>query len=87
MSKIASVPSYSGSATLSNNKFRNPQLEAATKELEDDFNRILAQGLPERRNRADGDFHPVEGDDFYKLVGEFYSPDMKKHASPTKRLI
>jgi hypothetical protein len=26
-------------------------------------------------------------DDFYKIMGEFYSSDMKKHASPTKRLI
>lgn len=26
-------------------------------------------------------------DDFYKIMGEFYSGDMKRHSSPTKRLI
>ena len=26
-------------------------------------------------------------DKFYEIMGEFYSSDMKKHASPTKRLI
>jgi hypothetical protein len=26
-------------------------------------------------------------DKFYEIMGEFYSSDVKKHASPTKRLI
>jgi len=36
-------------STLSGNKFRNPRLEAATAELEAEFNRVLKTGNSERK--------------------------------------
>jgi hypothetical protein len=74
------------SSVLRDNKFRNPQLEAATAQIEQEFNRLLAEG-PQRQPAPSS---PIKkDDDFYKLMGDFYqsSPDLHRHASPTKRLI
>lgn len=70
---------------ITGNKFRNPELEAATAQLEAEFNRLLTSGTTHTARVQTGS--PVKDDDFYKLVGEIYSPEMKRHVSPTKRLI
>lgn len=76
-------------ASLSGNKFRNPQLEAATAELEAEFNRVLKSGASERRATHESPSKFPQNDDFYKMINDFNSsPDhMKRHVSPTKRLI
>jgi len=46
----------------------------------------LQQSKPRRSFKGQGS-DDVGMDKFYEIMGEFYSSDMKKHASPTKRLI
>jgi len=79
----ANMSFKNANASLSGNKFRNPQLEAATAELEAEFNRVLKTGVSNNRAPAE------QNDDFYKMLGDFnQSPDhLKRHVSPTKRLI
>lgn len=73
---------------LSDNKFKNPALEAETAKIEAEFNRILKSGnSPTASPRRGGNPADADRDGFYKLMGEFYSSDMKRHVSPTKRLI
>lgn len=77
---------------LGDNKFKNPELEAATAQIEAEFNRIMKEGVSssagQSPRRTQGHLREdLAKDDFYKLMGEFYSGDMKRHASPTKRLI
>jgi len=78
------MSSVSIGARVPHNKFRNKDLEQATAQIEEEFNRLLKEGAS--RVRAES---PTKNDEFYKLMGDFYtsSPDLQRHASPTKRLI
>lgn len=74
----------------SNNKFRNYDLEEKTASIQAEFDRIMktskthAQNSPREKGHLRED---LQMDEFYKIMGEFYSGDMKRHKSPTKRLI
>jgi len=78
---------FSSSTALRENKFRNPELEARTNEIEAEFNRILKSGVsgssPERKSLRDS----PEKDNFYALMNEMKDSSQPKHKSPTKRLI
>ena len=57
---------FSPSKFSAGNKFRNPELEAATAQIEEQFNRLLAEG-PNRRANAS----PVRDEKFYALLQDF----------------
>lgn len=75
---------------FSQNKFRNYELEEKTASIQAEFDRILktskttARNSPRERSSLKDD---LKMDEFYKIMGEFYSGDVKRHKSPTKRLI
>lgn len=73
------------------NKFRNLELEKATRSIQEEFNRILREGqamASPGRGSPNRVREEMKMDDFYKVMGESYnSPEMKRHQSPTKRLI
>lgn len=69
------------------NKFRNEQLEEETERINAEFQSILMQQSKPRRSFKGQGNDDVGMDKFYEIMGEFYSSDIKKHASPTKRLI
>ena len=71
-------------ASLSHsNKFFNPELEARTAEIQEEFNRLLLDKSPKKSPSK----IPTKMDDFYSVMGDFYGADMPRHASPTRRLI
>lgn len=72
------------------NKFRNIELENATSRIQEEFDRILNSGVGNRSPispKGQSVNEELKMDEFYKVMGEFYSGDMKRHKSPTKRLI
>ena len=81
------------------NMFRNEAYEAKIAAIQDEFQRLLkkdngrsspAKGSPTKKSSAAASSEYAKDlnmDDFYKVMGEFYDNKMKRHASPTKRLM
>jgi len=82
-------PATSDSPTkFTPNKFRNDMLEQETAKINAEFQKLLMQSPgPGKKSEKTGRFEDVGMDKFYEIMGEFYSSDMRKHASPTKRLM
>ena len=77
-----------GSHLPVDHKFRNPELEAKTAQIQAEFEALLKEAGPAGRiSPRKGGHEDLKMDDFYQVMGSFYSSDMKKHKSPTKRLI
>lgn len=75
------------SKAVQQNKFRNEALERETERINAEFQHILMQQPVKAKRVSTAGKDDVGMDNFYQIMGEFYSSDMKKHASPTKRLI
>jgi hypothetical protein len=60
-------------------------LEAKTAAIQEEFNRILAEKGPVKSHTMSE--VDVGMDDFYATMGNFYHSDLKKHTSPTRRLM
>jgi len=66
--------------------FHNPLLEDKIARVQAEFNALLNEQSttsPERRRVGDS----LHMDEFYQVMGEFYDSGMKKHESPTRRLM
>jgi len=63
--------------------FSNPDLDAKVGAIQAEFQNLLrSKDLSPSKTGTD-----VLGmDEFYKVMGDFYGGNMKKHASPTRRL-
>lgn len=73
---------------FSDNKFRNANLEAEINSIQAEFNKLLNEKIDrDHIRRSPRKFVTGDDDDFLKMLGEFYKGDMRKHESPTKRLI
>ena len=68
------------------NIFHNQAFEDKIAKVQAEFNALLAErnASPSKRAGTDGD--ALEKDQFYQVMGEFYG-SMKKHESPTRRLM
>lgn len=63
-------------------------LEKATADIAAEFDRILNSSSPiaspKKQSHMKDDLRKLE---FYELIDQFYPKDIKRHVSPTKRLI
>lgn len=88
--RVNHTAEFANSTNLpSNHKFRNTELEQKTAEIQAEFEQILNSSAPGRfspRKSAAGT-DGTDMDKFYEVMGEFYKSDMKRHSSPTKRLM
>ena len=67
--------------------FHNPAYEAKIAKVQAQFQDLLAQRGQQTNVRLSSD-DPLQMDQFYKVMGEFYdNTNCKKHASPTRRLM
>ena len=63
--------------------YRNQDLENKVNAIQEEFNALL-KGR-DRYTFVPGD-EGLGMDEFYKVMGEYYDSNMKKHESPTRRL-
>lgn len=73
---------------LASNRFRNEALERETEKINAEFQAVLMQHSKQRERLEARVFTDELGmDKFYEIMGEFYENNLRKHASPTKRLM
>ena len=78
--------SASKNAGSPGHRFRNEALERETERINAEFQAVLVQHSKQREKLASRTDN-LGMEKFYEIMGGFYECNLRKHASPTKRLM